>query len=128
MFLKLAREVELDVFELLLCHLQYISTLGKEYVAVVDVFCHILKLTTAELFELLRVVALYPTSLLERQRLPTTLCSVFVQQAVLDDLKLQLSDGADDLTTVVLMNEELCHTFAHQLLYSFIQLLALHRV
>ena len=81
--------MEFDVFELLLCHLQYISALGEEYVAVVDdVFCHILKLTTAELFELLRVVALYPTSFVERQWLPTTLCSVFVQQAVLDDLKL----------------------------------------
>ena len=43
-------------------------------------------------------------------------------QTVLNDFKLQLSYGSDDLTAVQLAHKELCDTFVHQLCYTFIQL------
>ena len=46
----------------------------------------------------------------------------------MDDLELELSDCTDDLPTVELIDEELCHTFAHQLVNPLSKLLGLHRV
>ena len=46
----------------------------------------------------------------------------------MNHLKLQLSHGADNLTAVELVHEELCHTFVHKLLNAFVELLGLHRV
>ncbi len=43
-------------------------------------------------------------------------------------LKLQLSHGADDFPSVELVYEHLRHSFVHELVYAFVQLLALHRV
>ena len=39
---EFACEVEFNVFEVLLCHAQYISGVGKEHIAPLTVFCHIL--------------------------------------------------------------------------------------
>ena len=37
---ELAGEVETDVLEVDLCHLQYVATVGKEHVATLDILGH----------------------------------------------------------------------------------------
>ena len=49
-------------------------------------------------------------------------------QTILDNLKLQLPHGADNLTAVELADEQLCNAFVHQLVNAFLQLFLLHRV
>ena len=49
-------------------------------------------------------------------------------QPVLDHLELQLTYRTDDLPAVQLAHEELRHTFVHQLVDTFLQLLLLHRI
>lgn len=49
-------------------------------------------------------------------------------KSVLYNLKLQLSYRADYLSAVKLINEHLCHALIHKLIYTFVELLALHRV
>ena len=49
-------------------------------------------------------------------------------QAVLDNLKLQLSYRTDNLATVELTDKQLCHTFVHELANALVKLLLLHRV
>ena len=61
-------------------------------------------------------------------RFPAATRIVLVLQSVLDDFKLQLADGADDLAVIELVDEQLCHTLIHQLVNTFLQLLRLHRV
>ena len=61
-------------------------------------------------------------------RLPAALGVVLVLQAVLDNLKLQLTHSAHDAAAVELVDEELRHTLVHELLQSLLELLALHRV
>ena len=51
-----------------------------------------------------------------------------MQQAVLDNFKLQLSYGSDNLSTIKLVDKELSYTFVHQLLNTLVKLLGLHRV
>ena len=61
-------------------------------------------------------------------RLPAALGIVLVLQTVLDDLELQLTDGADNLAAVELVDEQLGDTLVHQLVDTLLQLLRLHRV
>lgn len=49
-------------------------------------------------------------------------------KSVLYNLKLQLSYRADYLSAVKLINEHLRHALVHKLVYTFVELLALHRV
>ena len=70
----------------------------------------------------------YPAGLVEADGFPAALGAIFVLEAVLNDFELQLSDGADDLAIVELIDEELCHAFVHELVDAFLQLLGLHRV
>ena len=60
--------------------------------------------------------------------LPAALGSVFVLQAVLDNLELQLAYRADNLAVVELVYEQLRHTLVHQLVDALLQLLGLHGV
>ena len=60
--------------------------------------------------------------------LPAALGVVLVLQAILDDLKLQLSDGTDDAAVVELVDEHLRHTLVHELLDALLELLRLHGV
>ena len=46
-----------------------------------------------------------------------------MQQPILYDFKLQLSDSADNLAAVELVYKQLCNAFVHELLYAFFQLL-----
>ena len=125
---ELAGEVEADVFEIVLSHLEHIATVGQEDVAAFAVLGHVLELALLEGFELGGVVTLNPAGFLETDRFPTALGIVLVLKTVLDDLELKLSDGTDELTPIELVDKELCHTFVHQLVDTLGQLLLLHGV
>ena len=60
--------------------------------------------------------------------LPTAFCVVLILKTVLDDLELKLSHGTDYLSAIELVDEQLRHTFVHQLVDAFLQLLRLHGV
>ena len=126
MILKLAGEVEGDFREVLLCHLQDVVAVSKEYVTAFAVECHELVLALLERFQRVLVVTLDPACLVQVQGFPSALGAILVQQAVLDNLKLQLSYRADDLATVQLADKELRHTFIHKLINAFFQLFLLH--
>ena len=55
--------------------------------------------------------------------LPTALCVVLILKAVLDNLKLKLTYGSYDLTTVKLIDKQLGNTLVHKLLKTFLKLL-----
>ena len=120
--------MELDVLEVLLSHRQHIARVSKEYIASVAVLSHILILALLELVEFISVVALYPASIVQMDWLPTTLGVVLVLQTILNYLKLQLTYGADNLTTVKLVDKQLCHTLVHELVDTLLKLLCLHWV
>ena len=107
--------MELDVFKVLLSHLQHIVGVSEEHVSSVAVLCHILVLALLESLEFGFVVALNPASLVETYRFPAALCIIFVLESVLDDLKLKLSYRTDEFPSVELVDEQLSHTFVHQL-------------
>lgn len=58
--LELARKVELDVLEVLLCHREHVARVGEEHIATVAVLRHVLILAFLELIKLFSIVALYP--------------------------------------------------------------------
>ncbi len=126
--LELTREVELDVLKVLLCHAQHIAGVGEEDITAFYVLGHILILTLLEVVKFGCIITLYPASLVEMDGLPAALGIVLVLKAVLDDLKLQLTDGTDDTAVVELVDEHLCHALVHQLLDTFLELLRLHGV
>ena len=113
--LELTCKVELYVFEVLLCHRQNVAGVGEEHVSSVFVFCHILVFALFEVFQFLRVVAFNPTGFVQVYRFPAALGVVFVFQSVLDNLKLKLSHGSDNLSAVKLVYEHLCHALVHKL-------------
>ena len=121
--LELAREMELDVLKVLLSHAQHIAGVGEEDVASFNILCHVLILTLLEVVEFGCIITLYPASLVEMDGLPAALGVVLVLEAVLDDLKLQLTDGTDDTSIVELVDEHLCYALVHQLLDTFLELL-----
>ena len=51
-----------------------------------------------------------------------------MQQAVLNNLKLQLSHRTDNLPAIELIGKQLSDTLVHQLLDALVQLLCLHRI
>ena len=48
MSLELAREMEADILEILLCHREHVSRVGQEYIAALAVLGHILVLAFLE--------------------------------------------------------------------------------
>ena len=103
------------MFEVHLSHLKYIAAISQEHIATFAVFRHVLELAFLEGFEFFGVVALYPTSLVQADRLPTALGIVFVFQTVLDNFKLELAYRTDNLATIELVDEQLGYPFVHQL-------------
>ena len=120
--------METDFWEVGLCHLEEVSALGKEYVATIFVFCHVLEFATFEVFEFGLVVRLNPAGFVERHRFPTTLCAILVEEAVFDNFELELAYSTDDFAVVILVSEHLSHTFAHELVDTFLKLFCLHWV
>ena len=82
------------MLEVLLRHRKHVARVGEEHIATVAVLCHILILALLELVEFCGVVALYPASLVQVYRLPTTLSVVLVLKTILDNLKLKLAEIA----------------------------------
>ena len=126
--LEFRSEVELDVLEILLSHAEHITRVSEEYIATLDIFCHVLIFTLLELIKLLGIVALYPASLVEVNRFPTTLGIIFVFKTILDNLKLKLTNSTYYTATIELVDKQLGNTLVHKLLQSLLELLALHRV
>lgn len=121
--LEFAGEVELDMLKVLLRHIENVTRIGKEDIASVFVLCHILILTLLEIVEFLLIIALYPASFMEMNRLPTALGIVLILKTILDNLKLKLTYSADNLSSIKLVYEQLCHAFIHQLLKPLLELL-----
>ena len=113
MILKFAGKVEGDFGKILLSHLQHIVAVGKEHVAALGIECHELVLALLERVEGFLIVTLDPTCLVQVDGFPTALSAILMQQAVLDDLKLQLSNGADDFAVIELVDKHLCHALIH---------------
>ena len=120
--------MKFDSLKVLLRHRQHVARVGQENIAALLVLGHVLILALLEVLQLLLVVALYPARLIQVDRLPAALGIVLVLQTVLDDLELQLTDGADNLAAVELVDEQLGDTLVHQLVDALLQLLRLHRV
>ena len=120
--------MELDVFEILLRHAQYIARIGQEYVAPFAVFGHILVLALLEILQFFGVVRLYPTGFVQVNGFPTAFGIVLILKSILDDFELKLAYRADDFAPIELVDEELCHAFVHQLFDTLVQLLGLHGV
>ena len=105
--------MELNVLKILLSHAQHITAVGKEYVASILVFCHVLIFAFLEVLEFCLVVTFYPASFVKMDRFPTALGVILVFKTVLYDLKLQLAHGADNFSSVELIDKQLCYTFIH---------------
>ena len=125
---KFRGKVELDMFEVLLRHREYIARVSEEHIAPLLVLGHILIFALLEVLQLGIVITLNPAGLIEMYGLPAALGVVLILQTILDHLELQLTDGTNDLTVVELIDEQLGHTFIHQLIDTLLQLLRLHRV
>ena len=96
--------MELDVLEVHLSHLKHIATVGQEDITAFAILRHVLVLALLEGFEFFSIIALYPTSLVQADRLPTALGVVFVLQTVLNDFELQLPHRTDNLAPVELFS------------------------
>ena len=109
--------------EIGLSHLQDIVAVGEKHIAPVAVDSHKLMFAFLERCERLRVVAFYPAGLVKRDRLPAHGGAIFVEQTILNHLKLKLAYRDDDLASVELIDKQLGHTLVHKLLYAFFKLL-----
>ena len=116
------------MLEVHLRHLQHISAVRQEHIPTLAVFRHVLVFALLEGFQFSRIIALNPAGFIQTERLPTALRTVFVLQTILDDLELQLPHRTDNLTPVELVDEQLRHTFVHQLVDTLGKLFLLHRV
>ena len=120
--------MELDVLKVFLRYRQHIARVSKEHIATLLILRHILVLALLEVLQLGLIVALYPTGLIKMHGLPAALGVVLVLQTILDDLKLQLAYGADDLAVVELVDEQLGDTLVHQLVDTLLKLFRLHGI
>ena len=114
--------------EILLRHAQHITGVGQEDIPALYVLGHILVFPLLEVLQLGGVISFYPASFVQVDWLPTALGAILILQPVLDDLELQLAHGAHDTAPVELVDEKLGDALIHQLLQSFLELLALHGV
>ena len=99
------------MFKILLSHLQNITRIGKENISTFSVAGHILMLTLLECFEFTFITGhcFHPTCFIQAYWFPATLCTIFVLEAILNNLKLQLTDGTNDLAIIKLIDEKLCY-------------------
>ena len=101
-------------------HLKYITGVCQEHIAPFSILRHILVFTFLESFQFCQDHRFLPNKPYKGLlRLPTTGRIVFIQQTILNDLKLQLPHRTDNLTTIELIDKQLCHTFIHQLVNAF---------
>ena len=120
--------MENQLLVILLCHLQHILRIGQKNIPSLLVFRHILGLVFPEIRQLIFVQSLNPARLVKVDRLPSAGSAILMEQPLFDNLKLQCTHRTDDFTPVELVRKKLGHTFVHQLVHTFCQLLGLHRV
>ncbi len=120
--------MEFDVREIVLSHLQHVARVGEKHVATLYVGSNELVFPLLESLESFFIVAFNPTGFIERNRFPATLGAIFVEQTILYDFELELSDSADNLATIELVDEQLRHALIHELVYTLFELLRFHRV
>lgn len=121
--LKFRCKMEFDGREVRLGHLEDVVAVGEEHVSTLLIGRHELVFPFFEGCQCLGVVTLDPAGFIKTDRFPTALRAILVQKAVLNDLKLQLADGADEFTAIELVDEQLRNAFIHKLLYAFFKLL-----
>ena len=97
--------MELDILVVVLRHLEDIAAICHEDIATLFVLRHILGFALLEHLQLGFVVALYPACLEHLQWLPTAFGLVLMLQAVLNNLKLQLTYSTHDLATIELADK-----------------------
>ena len=114
--------MEADIREIGPRHLEHVVGIGQKYISPLTVGGHKLVFTTFEICQSVGIVAFYPARFVERYGFPAALCAVFVQQAILNHLELQLTYGAYDFSAIELIGKQLSHTFVHKLLYAFFEL------
>ena len=92
------------MFKVYLSHLKYITGVRQKHIASFSILCHVLVFTFLEGFQLRRIIAFYPAGLIKAYRFPATGCIVFIQQTILNDLKLQLSYRTYNLAAIELID------------------------
>ena len=97
--------MELDVLVVVLRHLQHVSAICHKDITTFLVLGHVLRFALLKHLQFLFVIGLNPACLEHLQWLPTAFGLVLVLEAVLDDLKLQLTYGADNLSAIELADE-----------------------
>ena len=117
--------MELDVLKVLLGHAEDVARVGQEDIASLAVERHVLVLALLEVlqFGLIAGHHLYPACLVEGNGFPAALGIVLILKTILDNLELKLTYSADNLSSIKLVYEQLCHAFVHQLLKTFLELL-----
>src|SRR5690554_2280499 len=105
--LKLGSKMKLYVFKALLGHLQHIGGVGQKNIPAMLVLGHKLHLALFEILQLGLIGRANPTSLVKVNGFVATGGSVFVQQSVFNNLKLQLAHRANDLATIKLIGKQL---------------------
>ena len=94
------------MLEILLCHLKHIVGVCEENVSSLFVLCHILVFAFLESIELFFIIAFNPTCFIEAYWFPAAFGIVFILEAVLYNLKLKLSNSADNLSPVELIDKQ----------------------
>ena len=97
--------MEFDILVVILRHLEDVAAICHKDVATLFVLRHILGFAFLEHLQLGFVVALYPAGLVHLQWLPTAFGLVLMLQAVLDNLKLQLTNRTHDLAAIELADK-----------------------
>lgn len=120
--------MELDMLEVYLGHLQHVAAVGQEDITALHIGSHELVLAFLERLQLCLIITLYPAGLVKAGGLPTAQSVILMLQAVLDDLKLQLSYSAYEFAAVELVDEHLGNTLTHQLVNTLGKLLGTHGI
>lgn len=108
--------------EVLACHGEHIAGISEEDVAPFAVNGHELVFAFLESSEGFGIVTFNPAGFIERDWFPAALCTIFMEQTILDNLKLELADSADNFAAIELIDKELGDALVHELLNAFFEL------
>ena len=120
--------MEFNFGKILLSHREHVVGIGKENVAPLTVKSHELVLAVLESLQSVIIVTFNPASFVKVNGIPPATCAILMKQAVLNDFKLELPDGAYDFAIIELVYKKLCDTLVHELFYTLVQLLGFHGV
>ena len=94
-----------NVFEVLLGHHEHIAWFCKKHIPTLFVLGKVLIFTLFEIGQLFCIITLNPAGFVQADGFPTTLSTIFVQQALLYYFKLKLSDSANNFATIELVRK-----------------------